>query len=258
MKASRLLRVSWDVGFVANGVGKLFARRHFAEAIAGHKDFDFRQHLQNHRHTDLQLKDIIAQICTVHTDRGDHRLNRVRHDGLIRNGKQNILVNGYNAAADVFPACRVGKQDVDRHINLAPHAGEARPVAQALYGQIANGALRCGRAAAFKCNGHIGLRVGRLCGLIVGYAATASGHQTIADQGYPLLIELLLLQATVIHALNLNTDLFVQAVEHVVPAYAARTAGGIGIFVREEFKRILFSTFLCLAMRQGRPSPHRR
>lgn len=43
---------------------------------------------------------------------------------------------------------------------------------------------------------------------------------------------MLLLQATVIHALHLNADLFSQAVERVVGADAARTMGGMTVLVR--------------------------
>ena len=40
------------------------------------------------------------------------------------------------------------------------------------------------------------------------------------------------LQATVIHALHLNADLFSQAVERVVGADAARKMGGMTVLVR--------------------------
>ena len=68
--------------------------------------------------------------------------------------------------------------------------------------------------------------------MIVGDAASAAGNEAIADQRNLLFFELLLLQATVIHALHLNADLFGQAVERVVGADAARTMGGMTVLVR--------------------------
>ena len=188
--------VSYDVIFVAHRIREFLARRHLAKAVARHEDLDLGQHLEHTGDADLQLEDVVADICTGDADGGDHRLDGVGHDRLIRDGEQNVLVDGHHAAADVLAAGGVGEQDVDRHVDLAAHASEAGPVAQPLHRQVADGALRRRRAAAFKGDGHVRLGVAAVVDLVVGRAAAGAGNQTVADQRDVLIAQLLLLHGT--------------------------------------------------------------
>ena len=176
---------------VADGIGKFLARRHLAKAVAGHEDLHLCQHLEDDGDADLKLKDVIADICTGYADGGDHRLDRVGHDGLIRDGKQHVAVDGHHAAADVFPAGCVGKEDVNRYVDLSAHAGEAGAVAQALDGEVADDAFGGGGAAAFKRDRHVGLGVLH----VAGVAAGGGGDEAIALQGDALFAELFLIPA---------------------------------------------------------------
>ena len=72
----------------------------------------------------------------------------------------------------------------------AAHAGEARAVAQALHGQVADGSLRRCRAAGFKRDGHH--RLGAGVGVRLA-AAAAARNQTVADERDALLAELFLI-----------------------------------------------------------------
>ena len=218
--------VSWYEEFIADIVRELLARRDGAEAVGGHEDLDLGQHLEDDGDAHRQAEDVVAAVGAGHADGADHRLERVGHNGLVGNGQQDVLVHRHHAASDVLATIRVRKQDVDWHVDLAAHAREAGPVAQAVDRQIPDGALGGRRAAAFKCDGHDRLRI-----LIrVVRAAPARGHQTVADERHVHVVDLLLLQAGIVHALHLNTDLFVQAVEHIVPDDAG-TSGGVAVLV---------------------------
>lgn len=213
---------------VADGISEFLARRHVAEAVAGHEDFNLRQHFEHDRHADLELKHIVADVCTGYADGRDHGLDRIGDDGLIRDGEQNVLIHGHDAPADVLAAIRVREENVDRHVDLAAHAGKTRPVAQALDREVADRSLSGCGAAALKCNGHGRLGTSVFCRLA---RRAAAGDQTVADERHALLAELLLLQAAVVDALHLNADLFIQAIENFIAAQRAGAVGGIAVLV---------------------------
>ena len=95
--AQRLWEERQAEELITHGICELLARRHVAEAIAGHENLNLRQHFEHHGHADLQLKHVVADVCTGYADGRHHGLNRVRDDRLIRNNCTFISLKGDNA-----------------------------------------------------------------------------------------------------------------------------------------------------------------
>ena len=144
------------------------------------------------------------------------------------------FIHRNDALADVLYAATIHKQDVDGHVDLAAHAGEAGTVAQAFHGEVADGAFRGRGAAAFERDGRHGRTGGRDgLGVVVAAAVAAVvGHHGVAGDGYFLVIQLLLLQAAVVYALDLHAYLFLQSVQRAAIGDGAGAATGVGVFVR--------------------------
>lgn len=227
--------------FITHILRKLLAGRDGAEAVGGNQDLHLRQHLEHHRYAHRKAETVVAQIAACHTDRADHAFHAIRDDGFIGDGKKNVLVYRDDALANVLLAAAVYKEDVDGHINLAAHAGKARAIAQAFHCQVMNGALRGGGAAAFKRDGRDGRGGGRnrFGAVTAATAATAAssiagvGYHGVAGNGYFLVVQLLLLKAAVVHALNLHAHFFLQAIQSIA-GDSAGTGAGVGVFVREK------------------------
>lgn len=146
------------------------------------------------------------------------------------------FIHRNNALADVLYAATIHKQDVDRHVDLAAHAGKAGTVAQAFHGQIADGTFCGGGAAAFERDGRHGRAGGGhgFSGVIAAAVAAAAvvGHHGVAGDGHFLVIQLFLLQAAVVYALDLYAYLFLQSVQRAAIGDGAGAATGVGVFVR--------------------------
>lgn len=142
------------------------------------------------------------------------------------------FIHRNDALADVLYAATIHKQDVDGHVDLAAHAGEAGTVAQAFHGKVTDGAFRSGGAAAFERDGRHGRAGGGhgFGGVITAAVAAVVSHHGVAGDGHFLVIQLLLLQAAVIHALDLHADFFLQAIQ-CVARNGARAAGRVCVFV---------------------------
>ena len=222
---------------VAHILRKFFAGRHGAEAIRGNQDLHLRQHLENHGDADRQLELVIALIGARYADGADHAFQRIRHDGLIGDGEQHILIDRDHTLADVLHAAAVHEQNVNGHVNLAADPGEAGTVAQTFYRQVADGTFRGSRAAAFEGDGRHGCGRGghgfRIVVVIAAASAAGVGYLRIAGDGDFLVIQLLLLQAAVVDPLDLYADLFLQAVQRIARD-GAGAGTGIGVLVRIE------------------------
>ena len=146
------------------------------------------------------------------------------------------FIHRNDALADVLYAATIHKQDVDGHVDLAAHAGEAGTVAQAFHGEVTDGTFRSGGAAAFERDGRHGRAGGgHGFGVVVAAAVAAAavvGHHGVAGDGYFLVIQLLLLQAAVVYALDLHAYLFLQSVQRAAIGDGAGAAAGVGVFVR--------------------------
>lgn len=225
--AQRLREERQAEELVADRAGKFLAGRRFAVAVAGNQHFNLGQHLEHDGDADLQREDVVAQVCTGYADGRDHRLDVVGDNGFVGDGEHHIAIHRDYTAADVLAAVCVGKEDVDGQIDLTAHAGEAGTVAQALDGEIAQHALGRRGAAALEGDGHDGLGAG----LRGGVAGVGGRHQTVADERHTLVCQLRLIHTTVIDALYLNADPFVQTVEHLVSGDAARTMRRVCVLV---------------------------
>lgn len=144
------------------------------------------------------------------------------------------FIHRNDALADVLYAATIHKQDVDGHVDLAAHAGEAGTVAQAFHGKVTDGAFRSGGAAAFERDGRHGRAGGGhgFGGVITAAVAAVVSHHGVAGNGHFLVIQLLLLQAAVVYALDLHAYLFLQSVQRAAIGDGAGAAAGVGVFVR--------------------------
>lgn len=222
---------------VAHILRKFFAGRHGAEAIRGDQDLHLRQHLENHGDADRQLELVIALIGARYADGADHAFQRIRHDGLIGDGEQHILIDRDHTLADVLHAAAVHEQNVNGHVDLAADPGEAGTVAQTFYRQVADGTFRGSRAAAFEGDGRHGCGRGghgfRIVVVIAAASAAGVGYLRIASDGDFLVVQLFLLQAAIVDPLDLYADLFLQAVQRIARD-GAGAGTGIGVLVRIE------------------------
>ncbi len=126
---------------VADAFRELLSGRNRAVAVAGNQDFGFREYLQNRRDADGHLELVVAQIRPADANRADHAFQRIRHNGLVGNAQQHIAVDADGRLADVLHAAAIHKQDVNRDVDRYAYTGEAGAVAQAINGQVADGAL---------------------------------------------------------------------------------------------------------------------
>ena len=217
-------------------LGKLFAGRNGAEAIAGHHHFHFCDHFQNNRNTHRHPEHIIAQIRAGHADRTSHTLQFEGNDRFIRHGEQYVFIDGDHALADVFDAAAVCKQDIDRDMYFSPHPGKAGAVAQPFHIQITDIRIRRTGTAAFKrdrrdrCGGrHIGFD--RSITAVTVAVAAIIHNLCITGDRHVDIGQLLLLQATVVNSFHLNAYFFLNTIQGVGGIDRAGATIGVGVFV---------------------------
>lgn len=152
--------------------------------------------------------------------------------------RKGSFVNRNNTFSDVLHTAAVDEKNVDGHVDLAADTRKAGTVTQAFNGQIADGSLRGGGAAALERDGRDGCAgrrygLGRISIVAAAVAITAAvvRHHGVAGDRYLLVVQLFLLQAAVVYALDLHAYLFLQAVKCVAGNHAgART--GVSVLVR--------------------------
>ena len=256
-RAGRLREQRQREELVAYVFCEFLAGRDGAEAVGGHHQLDLGQNLQDDRHADGDAELAVAQIFARYADGADHALQREGHDGFVRNGQKNVLVDGHAGAAHPFLAVLIDEEHVDGNADLTAYPGELGPVAQAVDGEIADGSAGGGGAAALEGPRAAGLRMAGAVfrvfdGFVIskgiaaapaGTAAAAAvalagagagdcraagrirqyGHD--AGDGDDLIVELLLLETGIVNVFDLNAHPLGQSLTGISGDAAGRQFG---------------------------------
>ena len=249
--------------FIAYRFCEFFGGGHLAEAVGGHHDVHFRQHLQNDAYADRDFKGAVADVIAGDANRARKALEGERQNGIVRDAEQHVAIDAERRLTHPFLTALVDEQYVDRHVDRAFHARELRPVAEALDTEVRDVAARGRGAAGFKrplaarlrqrAGAVFGVfdrflvrdaraagRAGALAAIFIagaaallraGRAAVAAGQHghDVRDRNL-LFVELLLGKTAVVDVLDLQTHALIQTRENVSVHYAG-TARGIGVFI---------------------------